>query len=232
MFHRIMDQSIDCLTPTSSGPRRPGVKPSEHPGPHTRSRLLEAARELFSTRGYAAASTRAIASRAGCNIALINHYFGSKDGLLRAASAEPFERVELELQTLLEQKRPARDRLAAFIEFMVDHFATHQRQVQINHAELSREHSPIAEEIRSRIETNLDLLTRLISQVQEEGPLRSLDPRTLGLLLMGSLQMFFTTHAANVNLFNLNQPDSLTLLKANVTGLFLSQHIREVPEKC
>jgi AcrR family transcriptional regulator len=48
-------------------------------GPGTRERLLEAASSLFSEQGYAATGTRAIAARAVCNVALISHYFGSKD---------------------------------------------------------------------------------------------------------------------------------------------------------
>lgn len=51
----------------------------------TSAAILQAAAELFSARGYDAASTRDIAERAGVNVALINRYFGSKAGLFEAA---------------------------------------------------------------------------------------------------------------------------------------------------
>ena len=45
-------------------------------------RLVEAAREEFARNGFASATTRAIAARAGCSEALIQNYFGGKEGLL------------------------------------------------------------------------------------------------------------------------------------------------------
>jgi AcrR family transcriptional regulator len=44
-------------------------------------RLVEAAEELFCTRGFNETSVRDIAAAAGCNIASVNYYFGGKDNL-------------------------------------------------------------------------------------------------------------------------------------------------------
>lgn len=44
-------------------------------------RLLDAAEQLFSERGFEGASVRDIAATAGCNIAAVNYYFGGKDKL-------------------------------------------------------------------------------------------------------------------------------------------------------
>ena len=49
----------------------------------TRAALLDAARKEFTRLGFEAASTRRIAEDAGCNVALINRYFGSKIGLFQ-----------------------------------------------------------------------------------------------------------------------------------------------------
>jgi len=46
-----------------------------------KSRLLDAAEELFCERGFKGTSIRDIAASAGCNIASVNYYFGSKEGL-------------------------------------------------------------------------------------------------------------------------------------------------------
>lgn len=54
----------------------------------TKNALLDAARTEFQRTGYNAASTRNIASDAGCNAALINRYFGSKIGLFEAVMEE------------------------------------------------------------------------------------------------------------------------------------------------
>lgn len=51
----------------------------------TRQALLTAARELFATVGYDAATVRAVADRAGVNQALLFRHFGNKEGLFAAA---------------------------------------------------------------------------------------------------------------------------------------------------
>ncbi len=51
-----------------------------------RRRLLEAAVDVFGRAGFAGASTRELAKRAGVNLQAINYYFGSKDGLYLAAA--------------------------------------------------------------------------------------------------------------------------------------------------
>jgi AcrR family transcriptional regulator len=51
----------------------------------TRTRMIEATVELLSTEGFAAATTRAIGERAGCNPALVSYHFGSVNALLLAA---------------------------------------------------------------------------------------------------------------------------------------------------
>ncbi len=51
----------------------------------TRDRLLDAAIEEFCSYGPKGASTARIVEAAGCNIRMLYHYFGNKDGLYRAA---------------------------------------------------------------------------------------------------------------------------------------------------
>jgi len=46
--------------------------------------LIDAANAVFAERGYDAATTRAVAERAGCSEGLIHRYFGGKRGLLLA----------------------------------------------------------------------------------------------------------------------------------------------------
>jgi AcrR family transcriptional regulator len=53
-------------------------------GDETRGRIIEAAIELFGERGFAGASTRDIAARAGVNAPALQYYFENKEGVLRA----------------------------------------------------------------------------------------------------------------------------------------------------
>lgn len=76
-------------------------------GKHDRSlrekSLLEAALAVFAERGYAAATTREIAERAGCAEALISRYFGGKRGLLSAVLEQKAQESLTELAKLPAQ---------------------------------------------------------------------------------------------------------------------------------
>lgn len=55
--------------------------------------ILEAARTLFASQGYAATTTREIAGLAGVHVPLLYRRYGSKAGLFRAAVLVPFGEV-------------------------------------------------------------------------------------------------------------------------------------------
>lgn len=59
-------------------------QPRRRDAGRTRQILLEAARTRFARDGYAATTVRDIADEAGVNVALINRYFTSKEGLFEA----------------------------------------------------------------------------------------------------------------------------------------------------
>ncbi|MEG8281107.1 TetR/AcrR family transcriptional regulator [Streptomyces sp. AHA2] len=79
--------------PAGTGPgpaaRRRGRPPrTESAG--TRDRILTAARDEFSARGYEKTSVRGIAKTAGVDSALVHHYFGTKEQVFEAAVTQSF----------------------------------------------------------------------------------------------------------------------------------------------
>lgn len=61
-------------------------------GKKTRSRLLDAACDVFWEKGFRDAKVAEICRRAGTNVAAVNYYFGSKDALYTAAWQQAFEK--------------------------------------------------------------------------------------------------------------------------------------------
>ena len=94
---------------TSPGPApRTGRRPGQ---PDTRGAILVAARRLFAAHGLKGASVRRIAAEAGVDPALVHHYFGTKDGLFRAALEIPIEPAVLLDEVFAEGVDQAPERL-------------------------------------------------------------------------------------------------------------------------
>ncbi|MGV9935847.1 TetR/AcrR family transcriptional regulator [Streptomyces olivaceoviridis] len=66
-------------------PARRRGRPPRTESVGTRDRILTAAREEFSARGYEKTSVRGIAKAAGVDSALVHHYFGTKEQIFEAA---------------------------------------------------------------------------------------------------------------------------------------------------
>ena len=69
-------------TSTQGSARRRGRRPG---GTDTRAALIDAARAVFIEQGYDGATVRAIAAKAGVDAAMVNHWFGGKEGLFAEA---------------------------------------------------------------------------------------------------------------------------------------------------
>ncbi|MFD7261960.1 helix-turn-helix domain-containing protein [Streptomyces sp. NPDC059874] len=100
----------------AGGPRRIGRPRADQARPESgrppREELLCAAAELFTVRGYAATTTRAVAERAGMRQATMYHYFGGKEELLaELLESTVAPSLVLARQLLADAKRPAARRL-------------------------------------------------------------------------------------------------------------------------
>jgi AcrR family transcriptional regulator len=67
--------------------RNPSPGPPEADSADTRTRLLDAAEELFGQHGFSGASLRAITAAAGANIAAVNYHFGNRAALVQEVIA-------------------------------------------------------------------------------------------------------------------------------------------------
>lgn len=90
-----------------------------------RERLLAAAAALFAERGFGDAPVRDITRRAGCNVAAVNYYFGSKDQLyvavFRTRLRELRERRIAAMQALMQGPVPDIEHvLRTFAQAFVD----------------------------------------------------------------------------------------------------------------
>ena len=93
----------------------------------TRERIVEAAVEVFTEKGFEGASTREIARRAGTNQGLITYHFRSKDALWRAAADSIFESLggqlaeRLDALELADPRERAREGIRQYVRFAAAH---------------------------------------------------------------------------------------------------------------
>jgi AcrR family transcriptional regulator len=83
--------------------------------------ILDVAEKVFSELGFDGASTRTISGEAGVNMAMLNYYFGSKEGLFLAV----FNRKITSFQNLLQNlgndgSMTAWDKIKKYIEMYVE----------------------------------------------------------------------------------------------------------------
>lgn len=88
---------IDILAPMNPPARRRAANATAAASEDSRTRLLEAAKDVFAEKGYAGARVQEIADRAGVNKQLINYYFGGKNGIY-AELGRQWLKSETELQ--------------------------------------------------------------------------------------------------------------------------------------
>jgi AcrR family transcriptional regulator len=69
----------------------------------TKTKILDAAEQLFAQKGFDATSHRSIAAAAGVNLAAIHYYFQSKEGLIRAVLTRRLRRLNEHRLALLEE---------------------------------------------------------------------------------------------------------------------------------
>lgn len=85
----------------------------------TEERIKEAARVVFTEKGYAATRTRDIAEASGLNLALINYYFRSKENLFNIIMVESLQMFVGSILPILNDRETT---LTQKIEALVDHY--------------------------------------------------------------------------------------------------------------
>jgi AcrR family transcriptional regulator len=113
--------------------------------PRTREALLDAAQKVMLREGYAAATTRRVATEAGVNSALVYYYFDSLDGMFVALFRRGAERSFERLQRALASPQPLwgfwdlihdRSNSAMTMEFIA--LANHRKVIRHEIADYSR----------------------------------------------------------------------------------------------
>ncbi|MCQ4118636.1 TetR/AcrR family transcriptional regulator [Rhodococcus tibetensis] len=103
----------------TTGPGRPRLTSQRRPGRTTPEEILDAAGELFTTKGFAATSTREIADMVGIRQASLYHHFANKEEILVALLEETVSPALATARLLATVDAPAVVRLHALATYDV-----------------------------------------------------------------------------------------------------------------
>jgi AcrR family transcriptional regulator len=145
------------------------TRPAAEATASVRDRILDVAQSLFAEQGYAATSTRAIAQRAGVNLAQLHYHFGAKRDLFKAAYLRGASQVTEARRRALAEARaghgggpiPLEKLVRSFVTpFMLNGQTPEGRATMRMHARLHTEPDDISKEVLSAVydETTLDYL--------------------------------------------------------------------------
>ncbi len=156
--------------PTSAS-RKPGRPPAAK-ADETRKRIVRAAREVFSERGYDGATFQAIAARADLTRPAINHYFASKRGLYQEVAEQTNELVLTLSIEQAERETTLIERLVVFITFaMRANFENPSGSAFLITTVLESQRHPELRSENEAMRIGRDFLSRAVEDANERGEL-------------------------------------------------------------
>lgn len=128
--------------------------------------ILDVAERIFSDLGYDGASTRFISSEAGVNMAMLNYYFGSKEGLFLAV----FDRKITSFQNILQsigadESMSTWDKIEKYVDMYGEKVMTNNCFQKLLYQELGmRRRNDIGDNLRSILMKNVEELRKILQQ--------------------------------------------------------------------
>ncbi|MEO9338327.1 TetR/AcrR family transcriptional regulator [Mesorhizobium sp. SB112] len=200
----------------------------------THERILRAATAEFSRYGFSGANTTRIVAAADCNIRMIYHYFGDKQGLYRAALERVYlalRQAEAELQI---DQLPPQEGIESFISFTFDYMLAHPEFPLMMRVENLNE-GRMVREIGSVFETSRPLMSRLgklLDRGYELGVFRGRrSPENLYLSILGlSFVHIFNFHTAGKTLgLDFSSPEFLAQRRRETLEMVIA-YLKDAPE--
>lgn len=157
--------------------RRRGPRDAEA----TRAAILDAARAEFAESGLGGGRIDAIADRAGCNKAMIYHYFGSKDALFAAVLEHNYVLIRAAEAGLNLARLDPEDAVRTFVEFSFDYVTANPEFIQLlNEENLHRGRHIEPDHARQLNSPVIGALAGVLARGAEQGLFRAdADPQQL-----------------------------------------------------
>jgi len=156
--------------------------------PDKRKSILAAAEKLFCELGYDGTSTRQIAKESGANMAMINYYFGSKEGVFQEIMEQRMLDFNMQLITINEGKTTALEKLIKVVESYAHRILSNIGFHRMMNRELLLSQRPdVFCKITESMTKNLQVIENIINEGISNGSFRKIDGRMLISTIMGTI---------------------------------------------
>ena len=188
--------------------------------PSARERILEAALDLFSQKGFHATTTRKIAQEADVNEVTLFRHFSSKMDLFQEI-LNIVRQVGFNAEWLLELDLEPAESIRYTIEWALNNLKDHPRKFRIlMYALLDRVEGFEDQFVKKQFEIGYEFLTRVFQKLKQLHRLRSdLEPPILATLLM--TQIIATIQARNLFKYHPLRELSIKQISESITDLFI-----------
>lgn len=155
-------------------------------GIETKKKIVDAAGEIFSSKGYAAANMRDIARAAGTSVGGVYLYFKNKEELYKSLISEKRSSLNGVIEMSSAQARTAAEALSAFVKLNLDYAVKHKEFILLH----IREHGFAfgLEEKKRFFRRQVDHLEKIIKKGILSGEFRECNSRDLSKIIAGSLR--------------------------------------------
>ena len=185
-----------------------------------RSRILDAALEVFANEGFRAAEVKTVAEKAGVGKATIYKFFKSKEDLLLVLVDENLSHIrDLAIKSLIGPGTPM-DKLESAVRAMANFIESNRQFSRV----LIQEAGDFMGEIQGKhldmVESNLPVAEAFFSTFPEDSKLRQVPTKFIMQLLVNMLIGSLYTWALNDRTYNTPMADSaIASLRVLIAGL-------------
>lgn len=180
-----------------------------------RTSILAAAEKLFAEQGYEGTSTRQIAKEAGANMAMINYYFGSKDGVFMEIMTNSIKEFNMHLVSINEDQVSSMEKLRRVVNRYVHRILSNISFHRMMHREFLLAQRPeMFCRIKEAMAINLNIIENIINEGIADGGFKQVDVRMLIATITGTISTVavFPSKITAGSKLDINNPKDRELL--------------------
>ncbi|MGY3054529.1 TetR/AcrR family fatty acid metabolism transcriptional regulator [Pedobacter sp. UYEF25] len=178
--------------------------------------ILTAAEKLFCSGGYEGTSTRQIAKEAGANMAMINYYFGSKEGVFMDIMTDRIATFSVILKNISEDEISPMDKLYKVIESLVDRILSNVPFHKMMNRELSLSQRPeMYIRIKEALRKNMQIIEHILVSGMEDGDFNRVDVRMVIATIMGTVTnvVSYPAKMLSTSSFDIDNPKDRKIIR-------------------